>query len=234
MVQHYRDEPNERNIGAVAAVCKLIKRANPKVNIYVNPCFWKGFDNQAVSSDKIVSDALGDWYNRYVDISMPLFLLLRSHPNSWRDFTAKRMVNAYYYVSGHLDRSESAAEINKYRRMAWNSFRWGMNGWAFYSYYSPRACAWDHFDRNPAGEGLREPNDYQLVYPGIRSVIATRQSEALREGYEDWKLLNLLKQQGRQTVLDNIIKQYEQGIPITRLREQALRAVVNKQPKTQP
>jgi hypothetical protein len=158
-----------------------------------------------------VSRDLSIWYNKYIDISLPVFLMLNNRPRSQKIFTSPRMVNGYYYVSGHLDRSESAAEVQKYRRMPWDSFAMGMNGWAFYSWYSPRGSAWNHFDQSPPGQGFREPSDYQIVYPGPRGVIPTRQSEALREGWEDWRLLNLIKDRHQQAFLDQLYEEYHTG-----------------------
>lgn len=221
------DEPGAKNMGAIAEVCRLIKAADPNINIYLNPCYWTGYDNGAVSSDDVVAPGLLGWYETHVDISMPLFLLLEDRPRAGAAFSAERLANAYYYVSGHLDRSESGAEIQKYRRMAWNSFSMRFNGWGFYSYYSPRGSAWNHFDRNPPGEGLREPSDYQMVYPGPHGVIRTRHSEALREGWEDWCLLNLLRDQGQEVLLQKLMEQYRHGTPPAALRMQALHAAAS-------
>lgn len=217
------DEPSHKNIAAVAHVCKLIHQANPRVNVYINPCYWVGYDHGAVAEDQLVAADLADWYANEVNISMPLFFLLEDRPASLPAFTAKRLVNAYYYVSGHLDRSEHATEIQKYRRMAWDSFAYGINGWGFYSYYSPRGSAWNHFDRNPKGEGLQEPSDYSIVYPGWRRVVPTRHSEALRQGKEDWNLLHLLKQQGKHDFLATLIADYQAGADLEQLRLKALR-----------
>ena len=220
------DEPSHKNIAAVAHACKLIHQVNPRVNVYVNPCYWTGFDEGAVAEDQLVAADLADWYAKEVNISMPLFFLLEDRPASLPAFTAKRLVNAYYYVSGHLDRSENAAEIQKYRKMAWDSLAYGINGWGFYSYYSPRGSAWNHFDRHPKGEGLQEPNDYSIVYPGWRRVVPTRHSEALRQGKEDWNLLNLLKQQGKHEFVAKLIAEYQAGADLEQLRLKALRQAV--------
>ena len=112
--------------------------------------------------------------------------------------------------------------------MAWESFLRNFNGWAFYSFYSPRGCAWDHFDRNPVGEGLQEPNDYSIVYPGPRGFVPTRQSEALRQGKEDFQLLHLLRLQGKTELLSQLMKRYRQGEAPERLRLEALSAAQSK------
>ncbi|MHB0935235.1 MAG: hypothetical protein ACYC6A_02495 [Armatimonadota bacterium] len=219
------DEPGTGNIAAVAYMCRLIKETDPKVRIYVNPCYWAGFDDGGVADDATVSQGLrgqgnaADWYRKSVDISMPLMLLLRDRPQSLKEFSAPRMVNSYYYVSGHLGRSEEASEILMYRRMAWDSFALGFNGWAFYAWYGPRANPWNHFDQDG-----REPSDYQIVYPGPRGVIPTRHSEALREGWEDWRLLNLLRDKGLHSALQQALRSYKNGEPVEEIRLKALRA----------
>ncbi len=223
------DEPGAGNIAAIAYMCRLIKQADPNVNIYVNPCYWSGFDNGGVSDDATVSRGLlgqgasAGWYRKYVDISMPLKLLLRDHPLSLKEFSTPRKVNSYYLVSGHLGRSEEASEVQLYRRMAWDSFSLGFNGWAFYAWCSPRANPWNHFDKDG-----REPSDYSIVYPGPRGVVPTRQSEALREGWEDWRLLNLLKQRGLHQILNEVMQAYKAGKPVEELRLRALRAAQSK------
>lgn len=220
------DEPGHKNMAAVAYVCKLIHQADPKVNVYVNPCYWAGYDKGAVAEDQLVAEDLKEWYGKEVNISMPLFLLLRNRPQTLPSFTSPRFVNAYYYVSGQLDRAEHANEVQKYRKMAWDSLSLGLNGWGFYSYYSPRGSAWNHFDRNPKGEGLQEPSDYSIVYPGLNRVVPTRQSEALRQGKEDWNLLNLLRQQGKQKLVDELIAEYLAGQNTAQLRLKALQSAV--------
>ena len=125
-------------------------------------------------------------------------------------------------------RSERRDEVTLARRMAWDSFALGFNGWSFYSYYSPRANAWNHFDRNPRGEGLQEPSDYQMNYPGPRGIIVTRHSEALRQGWEDWRLLNLLKTQGKQGVIDGLLRDYHRGVDTERLHDRAVRAAAQE------
>ena len=48
----------------------------------------------------------------------------------------------------------------------------------------------------------------------------------MREGREDYCLLTLLRQQGKQKELDAILKAYTDGRPITDLRLAALRALL--------
>jgi hypothetical protein len=106
--------------------------------------------------------------------------------------------------------------------MAWQAFSRGMNGWGFYAYYAPRDNPWNDLD------GAENLPDYTMVYPGPRGPIPTRQSESLREGWEDYRLLTLLKERGRTAELAAILKAYAAGQPPHILRLQALRTIAAK------
>ena len=83
------------------------------------------------------------------------------------------------------------------------------NGWGFWRCHCPAGNPWDDFE-----SGI----SYQMVYPGPRGPVATRQSEALREGWEDWCLLNLLKEKGLDRILKELLRAYEAGTPVEELR----------------
>lgn len=214
------DEPGAGNAAAYGALARLIRQADPVVNIYCNPCFWQGWGQGGVADDRAVSRALGDWYADCVDISCPLYLLLRDRPQAGRLFAAERFVNACYTVASHHAKSEAADNVTLYRRLAWDAFGRGWSGWAFYSYYAPRGNPWDDFD----GSWTEDAPDYQVVYPGPRGPIPTRPAESLREGYEDYCLLSLLKELGQERELDAILAAYRAGGDPAQLRLRALRA----------
>ena len=216
------DEPGPKNSLLYGAMAKIVRKADPKVRIYSNPCFWIG---NGVAKDDDVFAVLGPWYRDYVDVSVPLFLLLRDRPKCWTLFDAPRFVRACYTVSTQSAKSERAKQVQLYRHLAWDAFKRGWNGWGFYSYYGPREDPWNDFDKS----WTANRPDYLMVYPGPRGPVPTRQSEAVREGWEDYCLLTLLKQQDREAELGAILKSYEAGEPMAQLRERALRAVAARQ-----
>ncbi len=55
-------------------------------------------------------------------------------------------MRAFYYVCTQSAKSERAAQVEVYRRMAWDAFARGWNGWGFYSYFGPRGNPWNDFD----------------------------------------------------------------------------------------
>ena len=211
------DEPGQANGPLYGALAALVRKADPRVRIYCNPCFWVG---NGVLGDDEVHAALSPWYREHIDISVPLYLLLNDRPRSWELFDAPRFVRAFYTVSTQSAKSERAAQVQLYRRQAWDAFRRGWNGWGFYSYYAPRGNPWNDTDKS----WIEDRPDYLMVYPGPRGPLGTRQSEAVREGWEDFCLLTLLRECGAQAEVTTLLEAYESGEPPGELRLRALRA----------
>jgi len=213
------DEPGKRNSLLYGALAGIIRKADPRVHIYCNPCFWAG---NGVLGDDEVDEVLRPWYRENVDISVPLYLLLRDRPKVMELFGVPRFVNAFYNVASQSAKSERAPQVELYRRQAWDAFALGWNGWGFYSYYAPRGNPWSDLD----GSWSEDRPDYLMVYPGPRGPIPTRQSESVREGWEDYCLLTLLKEKGLAEEVEAIVTAYRDGEPVEELRRRALEAAV--------
>lgn len=211
------DEPGPANAELFGALAAMVRRADPRVRIYCNPCFWTG---AGVASDDEVHAALHRWYRDFVDVSVPLYLLVQDRPRCFRLFDAPRFVRASYTVSTQSAKSEAADQVQLYCRQAWDAFERGWNGWGFYSYFAPRGNPWDDFDASPT----EDLPDYQMVYPGPRGPVPTRQSEAVRQGYQDYCLLSLLRARGQYADLERIVGAYHAGADMEALHDRALRA----------
>lgn len=210
------DEPGKGNVATFAALARVVKRADPRVNIYMNPLFWEG---NGVLEDETVRGFLSPWYQELVDVSVPHDLLLR--PKSLPMFDSPHLVRAFYAVATRSAKNERAANTEFYRRQAWESFARGWNGWGFYAYFTPRGDPWNDFDTG-------EP-DYQMVYPGPHGPIPTRASEAVRQGWEEYRLLFLLRERAAtqpkvKAELAAILKGFADGQLLSELRLRALRA----------
>jgi hypothetical protein len=203
------DEPGRGNAELYGVLARLVKQTDPKINIYMNPIFWEG---NAPAPDDIIAPLLSPFYREVINVSVPHEILMRGYPRSQPLFDATRLVNATYRVSTHGDKDERAPV--SYQNQAWDAFGRGYNGWGFYSYYSPEGDPWNDFDSgNP---------DYIMVYPGPRGPIPSRTSESVREGWEQYRLLSLLKQQGRTAELAALLKDYAGGEAPDKLRTRAL------------
>lgn len=193
------DEPTPRNMKSWAAVAKLIKEADPQVLIYMNPLFWtrEGTNPAGFVNDARQMEMLGDWYNELVDISVPILGQTNrtKYPVTNQKFYSHepRRVRAYF------------THPNPGRMLSWDAFVRDYNGWGSYAYYAPRRDAWNDFDDREF--------DYQIVYPGPNGFIPTIESESMRESWDDYRLLTLLKQQGKTAALAELKGFYENGVP---------------------
>ena len=79
---------------------------------------------------------------------------------------------------------------------------------------------------------LDNPPVASAVRPRIgrcaRGPVATRQSESVREGWEDYRLLTLLKQRGMNETVAAVLHGYAEGESLEVLRARALRAAAEQ------
>lgn len=201
------DEPNSRNAELHGVLAQLLKSVDPNVRVYSNPCFWGPGGHPP---DAAIGSLIGPWYNEAIDISVPSRSLCNETKFPLLDtrfWHAPRKVNAFYQhpCPG--------------RGLPWEAFRRGFNGWGFYSYYAPRGDPWNDFD------DVRF--DYVIAYPGPRGPVPTIESEQMREGWEDFCLLTLLKQRRNDAALASVMQDYAEGQrPLSALRRRALQAAL--------
>lgn len=201
------DEPNTEGCKAYGRVCEIIHRVEPKLRMYCNP----------------TTNEIGDWYNKHIAVSVPFFKAA-----FWGEgspvFETPRPVRSFYVVATNSAKGERSLVLERYRKFAWDAVAKGWNGWGFFAYYRPDADPWNDFDRT----GPNASPDFSMVYPGPRGPIATRHSEAVREGYEDYRLMDLLRKQGKNREADAIVRDYKNNLPLTELRLRALKAAARQ------
>ena len=186
------DEPGRKNAALVGEMAQIIKRAEPSLQIYMNPCFWeRGFP-----PEKAIYDHLIPYYNAVIDISCPIMNLVRSDNQLTKDlWTAKRRVNAQYI--------HPATRAG--RKIAWSSFRNGLNGFGYYCYYSPQGNPWD------IRTWKQYDYRYQMVFPLCDDVAVTPLYELMREAWEDYRLLTALRQSGKNELLQKLLESYDRA-----------------------
>lgn len=199
------DEPDPAGCRKMAGVCEIIHRVEPKLQIYCNPT---------------TSDVGGDWYAKHIGVSYPYYKACIDSTEGDKQFNAPRLVKGYYKIVTHSSRGERSAYIELYRREAWDALVRGWNGWGFFAYYRPSNDPWNDLD----GDSVDGASDFSMVYPGPRGPIPTRPAEAVREGWEDFRLMTLLQEKGLKKDFGAIVKDYEKGVPMTELRLRALNA----------
>ena len=184
------DEPGSANAKANGEMAAFAKSVCPEAAVFCNPCFWhwKGY----FENTTMMTNSLSAWYNDYVDISVPYRSHLEDKVKRDELFTKPRRVNAQY---AHPARRAG-------RSISWSSFRYGMDGFAYWSYYSPQGNPWDiRTWKLYAYEAL-------MVLPLENGVAVTPPYEEMREAWEDWRLLTALRESGKTEVLDALLKEF--------------------------
>ena len=184
------DEPGRHNAALAGELARIAKEAEPTLMIYENPCFWeRGFPPHVA-----IRDCLAPYYNEVIDISCPLRNLVRPGNLLTKElWTAKRRVNAQYiHPPGRAGRS-----------IAWSSFVNGLNGFAYYCYYSPRGNPWD------IRTWTSLDYSYQMVFPLENDVAVTPIYETMREAWEDYRMLEALHRAEKDKLLDELLKSCE-------------------------
>lgn len=222
------DEPGAHNAKALGVMVRLCKKLYPQIRIYVNPSFWTGFDKDGVAPDEVIADCLRDWYT-LVDVSVPLVLNLDGRPEAWKYFTHDRLFNGQYNVSSQHMGADRAGLLQLPRICAWDSLSRGMNWWGFYSYHEPRLNSWDNTMRPTVHEDATI--NYQCVYAGVNGPVPTRASELIREGVQDYRIMQLLRQ-ADPALYDRLRQEYlDGGRDFDSMKNRALDALLKKQGK---
>ena len=184
------DEPGRKNAALVGEMARICKEAEPTLQIYENPCFWeRGFPPH-----EAILDCLKPYYNELIDISCPIRNLVQETNLLTKTlWTAPRRVNAQYLHPA----------VRAGRSIAWSSFRNGLNGFAYYCYYSPRGNPWDI--RTWTSLDYR----YQMVFPLENDVAVTPIYETMRKAWEDYRLLAALREAGKTDLLAKLLDAYE-------------------------
>ena len=187
VVLEISDEPGVRNAALFGETCRVLREAAPEMNIYMNPSFWA--KTRFAPTDEIIA-ALGGYYGDCVDVSVPYRSLVEDAKGRAALWTTPRRVNAQYAHPAH----------RAGRSIAWSSFRYGMTGFAYWAYYTPRGNPWD----------IRTwrywAYECQLAFPLENGVALTPVYEEMREAKEDWLMLSLLRQTGRTELLNDVLE----------------------------
>lgn len=192
VVLEISDEPDVKRAKMFGDVCRYLRSVAPDMSVYMNPCFWTG---KGFTEAKDIIASLKDYYNECVDVSVPYRSLVEDADCRRELWTAPRRINAQYAHPAH----------RAGRSIAWSGFRYGLDGFGYWSYYSPTGNPWD----------IRTwkywSYECQLAFPLENGVALTPVYEEMREAYEDWLLLSLLKKSGRSKALKTLLDEFADG-----------------------
>lgn len=91
------------------------------------------------------------------------------------------------YICCHPDRPNSfiTSDAIDQRAMGWICWQEQFQGLLRWSYDNWPADVWN----KPEGDGAYAPGDLFIVYPGDKKPLASTRWERLREGFQDWEML---------------------------------------------
>lgn len=184
------DEIGPGNAKVAGEMAQHVKTNHPSVSVFCNPCFWMrtGFADATLMTNRLCS-----WYNDYVDVSVPYRSHLEDKVKRGELFTKPRRVNAQY--------AHPAARAG--RSIAWSSFRYGMNGYAWWCYYwNTGGTPWNIRTWRIYGY------ETKMALPLENGVAVAPEYEDMREAWEDWRLLTALKEAGKTELLDSLLKEF--------------------------
>ena len=183
------DEPGKGNAKVCGEACRYIREIAPDMNTYLNPSFW---NRTQFYPTEVIVESLGDFYADCVDVSVPYRSLTESAEGRRLLWATKRRVNASYAHPAH----------RAGRSISWANFRYGLDGFAYWCYYwNTGGNTWD----------IRTWTIYsfetKMALPLENGVAITPVYEEMREAWEDWRLLSLLRQSGKFSLLDSLLRQ---------------------------
>ena len=186
VVLEISDEPGLRNAAIFGEACRLLKQLAPDMNVYANPCFWAG--RRFSDIDDVIA-ALEPYYDKCVDVSVPYRSLVESEKGRKALWTKPRRINAQYAHPAH----------RAGRSIAWSSFRYGLSGFGYWAYFAAPGNPWD------IRTWSHWAYECQLAFPLENGVALSHVYEEMREAWEDWRLLTLLRRTGRTKLLDELL-----------------------------
>ena len=183
------DEPGVRSSHGVGEMAKYAKVIHPEIGLFSDPSFWMG---ENFANHDLIYSRLGDWFD-LVDISVPYRTLVEDADNRAKLFAKPRRVKAQY---AHPPRRAG-------RSIAWNSIRYGLDGFAFWTYFAPSGDPWDMRTWD-----IYEYDRCEMVFPLENGVAITPLYETMREAVEDYRLLKALEERGETAKLKRLIDDF--------------------------
>ncbi|MCC6821706.1 MAG: VCBS repeat-containing protein [Verrucomicrobia subdivision 3 bacterium] len=167
------DEPglSQGLVAAYLRLAKLAREADPRIQMYTDPV------------GQIAEDELRQMLS-YVDIWCPnrAGLVLDQKQKAKLDIIKASGKAVWMYECD--DNAKHQSPLGYYRAQAWLAWRHQMTGIGFWSYCTSQDDPWFV---------PRLRYDYLLVYPG-NGVVSSKRWEAVRDGIEDYGMLELLSQ----------------------------------------
>ena len=178
------DEPTDNSSEVYAEIAKIIKEADPNVQVFANPAaHWERNSVTIEKTIKVLEPYVDFWFpfsGNFVRTDEDIFGYLK---------TLGKPIG-YYSTPGIFSSKDENAAFGYYRKAAMMAYHYDLDAFGFWAYNTYYGSPWDDFDSIP---GVDWPNA-AIVYPGPKGPITTRNWEAVREGIQDYKLVVVLEE----------------------------------------
>ena len=176
------DEPSldpRRGDSLYLDLCSLIKLIDPRIKLFVNPCYEEPAPVDVALACMIY------------DIICPGTPYLEFHGNSEAYLATGKEIWHYF-----IGAPKHSSPLRYYRKKVWETWDMGFVGIGFWAYShteqgnfdDPWVSAWDPFDNRPTW-----PEDCTMVYGSSDGPVTSRRWDCWREGVEDYEYLWMLR-----------------------------------------
>jgi len=177
------DEPKDEDMGAVIEYARLMREVAAGIPFYVTLPWGPAPRNtwctpagvRKLAATGLISVWHPYWYHAW-DGAGTWEVMKRTGRPIW-----------IYSIQADVPRTPNCG-LSMYRLGPWYAFKYGVAGYGVYAGYSFNGDPWNDLDRK---------HDYYVNYSfGPRGFVTTRAFEALRQGVQEYKLLDELVRRG--------------------------------------
>lgn len=167
--------------------CEMVKKADPNAQVYADPC-------------GLVRVEYLDEFKGLIDIWQPELNVLKRDPKLVKWFQANSKRFWFYEAPGP---AKNLLPLGHYRAFGWYSRHFGTEGCGYWVYKS-------------LDDWWVTEADYSVVYQTNEDTVATRRSEADRDGVEDYRAFHVLDHEIRNARLRGYASEADAAEALTR------------------
>jgi hypothetical protein len=182
------DEPSDKTADIDLEYAKLIKSIRPDTPLWYDPAWGKLADsnqnwttvNGTLKPLAPVASALCPYCWHLWDDTGAIEFMRQTGKPIW----------SYEILPSSADRHPTVGK-EALRKMPWMAWKYRLKGVGYYSANATSNDAWD--DLAPGVDGYA---NYSFTYPGANGIMSSRGFEAVRQGFQEYKRLYVLRKLG--------------------------------------
>jgi len=191
-MQHLVDEPIPANAESYKKLSAVVKEFAPKFRI-MDACMAKE-----------IAGAIDIWVplTSEYDVSKDFFIQRQKAGDEVWFYTC--LAPKGKYMNRFIDYPLLATRL-----LHWANFKYGVTGYLHWGFNFWPADPYKDLEPNWGGSTFLPPGDSHIVYPGKHTLLSSIRMEAMRDGLEDFEMLQLLAKRNpgkAREISDSVIK----------------------------